>query len=401
MRQILAGAAVLVALSLGMGGLHAAPKDPGGPEVEAALRKHVAYLAGPELHGRGAWEDRKKAAEYVAQGFEKAGFKPLPGQKTYYVDHGGTPEQPDVRNVCAWWPEPPKTPKDVGSYVLVTAHYDHLGVRGEKTYPGADDNASGVAVLLEMARTFTGREALTLRTKPLPRALCLVAFDLEEKNLVGSRTFAAEPPVPLEKCELFLTMDQMGRSLADLKPGLLFLMGAEHSAWTERTVQNLTVDSTVTKAVLGIDFQPPTGYSDYVPFQEKKIPFLFVSTGACGHYHQPGDTADRLDYPRMALHTAFVRDLVTMAMAAEEPFAWKDAGEPQIAEIQTVRDIAALAVPKMQEVNAPPMVQTAVANFLKLLDEILGRGKVTADERTTVRKTANTLFQMAAMVAPR
>lgn len=397
-RSLLAAAILLWA---GGVGARAAPKDPEGPDVEAALKKHVEFLAGPDLKGRGAWEDRKKAAAYVAQAFEKAGFKPLPGRTTYAVDHGGTAEQPEVRNVCAWWPAPPASAKDVGPYVLLSAHYDHLGVKDGKTYPGADDNASGVAVLLEAARTFVGREALTLRTKPLPRALCLVAFDLEEQQLVGSKRFVAEPPVPLERCELFVTMDQMGRSLADLKPGLLFLMGAEHSAWTERTALNLTVDSSVTKAVLGIDFQPPTGYSDYVPFQEKKLPFLFVSTGACAHYHQPGDVPERLDYPRMALHTAYVRDLVTLALAAEEPLVWKEPGEPGLPEIQTVRDLAALAVPKMEELQAPPMMQAAVRGFLKYVDAILERGKVTPEERTAVRNTARTLFQQAAMLAPR
>jgi hypothetical protein len=414
MRRFLSSMAIAALLVVGTTGAVAAPgekdkdpmgapnpKDPEAGGIGAALRKHVDFLAGPDLKGRGAWEDRKKAADYVAKGFEQAGFKPLPGRTSYFVDHGGTPEQPEIRNVCAWWPEPPKTAKEAGDYVLLSAHYDHLGVRNGNVYPGADDNASGVAVMLEAARTFVGREALVLRIKPLPRALCLVAFDLEEKGLIGSRRFAAEPPVPLEKCTLFLTMDQMGRSLADLEPGLLFLMGSEHCACVERSVLNTTVEQGIRRCILGIDFQPPTGYSDYVAFQEKKVPFLFISTGACGHYHQPGDTPEKLDYPRMVQHTTYVRDLTTLALGAEEPFAWKDPGEPRIQEIQTVRDLVGLAVPKMETMGVPDGIKLMVTNFLKYVEDIIARGKVTPDERTAVRDQGRRLFQMAVALQPR
>lgn len=377
------------------------PKDPEAGDVGTRLRAHVDFLAGPELKGRGAWEDRKKAADHVAKGFEQAGFRPLPGRTGYFVDHEGTPEQGTVRNVCGWWPEPPKSAKDVGEYVLLSAHYDHLGVRDGKVYPGADDNASGVAVLLEAARTFVAREALVLRIKPLPRALCLVAFDLEERGLVGSRKFAAEPPVPLEKCALFVTMDQMGRSLADLEPGLLFLMGSEHCGWLEKTVQAAATEEGIRRCILGIDFQPPTGWSDYVPFQERKIPFLFVSTGACGHYHQPGDTPEKLDYPRMVQHTTWVRDLVGRALAAEEPFVWKEPGEPRLEEVQTIRHLVGLSVPKMETMGVPDGIKLMVTKFLAYLDEILARGKVTPEERTAVRNQARTLFQMAVALQPR
>ncbi len=373
----------------------AEPVQRGGAPLEEALKQHVAFLAGPDLHGRGAWEDRKKAAEYVAKGFESAGFKPLPGRSTYFVDHGGTPEQPEIRNVCAWWPEPPKSAAAVGEYVVLSAHYDHLGVKGDAMHPGADDNASGVAVLIEAAKSFTGREALVLRTKPLPRAFCLVAFDLEEKGLAGSRAFVADPPVPLSKCALFLTMDQMGRSLADVQPGLLFLMGGEHCAWLERTLTKLTVASDVRPAVLGIDFQPPTGESDYVPFQEKKVPFLFVSTGASSDYHRPGDTPDRLDYARMVEHVTYVRDLVTLALASEEPLAWRDEVTPRVAEIQTVLDIVKLSEAKLEDLGAPETIREMVTSFRTSLEGIVAKGSVTEAERKVVRNTARMLFVQA------
>lgn len=390
----------LAALLLGLAG----PVEGRGEGTEAALRRHVAHLAGPELKGRGAWEDRRRAADYVAQAFEAAGFRPLPGRTSYFVDHGvgsveGAPQQPAVRNVCAWWPAPPATAAEAGEYVLLSAHYDHLGVKDGVVYPGADDNASGVAVLLEVARSFTGREALVLRQAPLPRALCLVAFDLEERALVGSRAFVAEPPVALERCALFLTMDQMGRSLADLAPGLLFLMGSEHCAWLDTAVRALDPGQGVERTLLGIDFQPPTGYSDYVPFQERRIPFLFVSTGACAHYHQPGDTPDRLDYPRMALHVETVRELVTQALAVAERPAWRETPAPRLDEIQAVRGLVGRALPRLEELQAPGALRTMVTNFHAYLGQIVERGVVTPAERANVRNTARLLFQQAVRLA--
>ena len=373
---------------------------PLAPVLES-LKAHVERLAGPEWKGRGAWEDRVKAAAYIADYLEALGMAPLPGRTSYAVDFGGTAEQPEGRNVCAWWPAPPKAGEPVPEYVLLSAHYDHLGVKDGVIYPGADDNASGVAVLLEVARTLLEQEKRVLRTQALPRALCLVAFDLEEQSLIGSRRFVAEPPVPLEKCALFLTMDQMGRSIADLAPGTLFLMGSEHCAWLDTHLQGAKTAEGISKALLGIDFQPPTGYSDYVPFQEKAIPFLFISTGACGHYHRPEDTPEKLDYARMEQHVGFVRELTLAALAVAERPVWRAGAEPRLDEIQIVRNLVGAAVPKLAEMNAPGGIQFAVTNFVAHLDKLLAKGAVTAAERTIVRNTARMLFTQAVALVGR
>ncbi len=407
MRKRWRRAVALIVAVVALRGVAAEPRPAALPEGEAALRAHAELLAGPALRGRGAWEDRAKAAAYVARQLELAGLRPLPGRASFLVDHGGTPEQPEVRNVCGWWPEPPQTAAEVGEYVLLSAHYDHLGVKDGVVHPGADDNASGVAVLLEAVRGFVAREALVLREKGLARSLCVVAFDLEEQQLVGSRRFVAEPPVPLTKCALFLTLDQMGRSLADLDPGLLFLMGSEHCPWLERVVQDLAPPSGVRHAVLGIDFQPPTGYSDYVPFQEQRIPFLFVSTGACADYHRPQDTPDKLDYRRMALHVETMRTLLASALGAQAPLTWREEVEPRLAEIQEILRLVNLALPKVVEGGAPDAIQAMVVNFRGYLEKIVARGAVTAAERASVRNTARMLFVQAvrllgqAQAAPR
>lgn len=379
----------------------AEPVPASGPGGQAGLRRHVERLCAPDMAGRGAWEHREQAAAYVAGELAALGLVPLPGQASMAVDFGGTagapgaPGAPRGRNVCAWWPAPPAPGQPLPEYVLLSAHYDHLGVKDGVTYPGADDNASGVAVMLEVVRAFVERERRVARTAPLPRALCVVAFDLEEQRLEGSRAFVAQPPVPLERCALFLTLDQMGRSLADLVPGTLFLMGSEHCAWLDGWLGAAEAPAGLSKARLGIDFQPPTGYSDYLPFQEREVPFLFVTTGACAHYHRPEDVPERLDWASMERHATFVRALVTAALEVPERPAWRAGAEPRLEEVEVVRRIAAAAGPRLDELKVEGPVRFALAGFLKYLDGLVAKGSVTPAERANVSGTARMLFTQA------
>ena len=89
----------------------------------------------------------------------------------------------------------------------MSAHFDHLGVRSGVLFPGADDNASGVAMMLEVARS------LTLSAEPPKRSVMFLGFDLEEIGLFGSRYFVEHPPVPLDRVALFITADMIGRAL--------------------------------------------------------------------------------------------------------------------------------------------------------------------------------------------
>ncbi len=394
MRRV-ALALLLLGLACAAGALGADPVPAGGPGGEVTLRRHVERLCAPEMAGRGGWEQRERAAAYVAAELAALGMVPLPGQASMAVDFGGSPGAPRGRNVCAWWPAPPPPGDPLPQYVLLSAHYDHLGVRDGITYPGADDNASGVAVMLEVVRALVEREQRVSRTAPLPRALCVVAFDLEEQRLEGSRAFVAQPPVPLERCALFLTLDQMGRSLADLVPGTLFLMGSEHCAWLDAWLDAAEAPAGLSKARLGIDFQPPTGYSDYVPFQEREVPFLFVTTGACAHYHRPEDVPGRLDWASMERHALFVRSLVSAALEAPERPAWRAGAEPRLEEIATVRRIAGAAGPRLEELKVEGPVRLALAGFVKHLDGLLAKGRVTPAERASVTGTARMLFTQA------
>ena len=149
----------------------------------------------------GAW-----ASQYLVENFHRLGLQPA-FEASFIQKIPGPPGQPALgQNVAAVLPG--SDPKVRDEWVVVSAHFDHLGTRGGKLYPGADDNASGVAMMLELAQSFT-EGAIKPR-----RSLMFIGFDLEEVGLFGSRYFVEHSPVPLSRIGLFITADMIGRSLA-------------------------------------------------------------------------------------------------------------------------------------------------------------------------------------------
>ncbi len=182
---------------------------------QKALLEHVAWLAAPEREGRGlGTKGLEAAAEYVASRFQAIGLQPGGDAGTYFQSFessrspSGAPVR--LRNVIGVLPG--SKPEWAGQSALLTAHYDHLGSgwpdvhKGDegRLHPGADDNASGVAVMLELAKTLAAGE------KP-QRTLVFVAFAGEEAGMLGSRRYVEKPPFPLEKTIGVINLDTVGR----------------------------------------------------------------------------------------------------------------------------------------------------------------------------------------------
>lgn len=297
----------------------------GAPFVvgEAELFGHVQFLASPELAGRksGSPEGAITGA-YVAAEFAKLGLAPAGDEGTFFqpfermdavlreVDGQHQIEQRKLtcRNVLAWLPGSDPTRAD--DYVLIAAHYDHLGRNGDTFFPGADDNASGVAGLLAIAKA--------LATGPIKprRSVLFAAFDAEEQGLVGAETFARKPPRPLQQAIAMINLDMIGRGkLLDRKSMALGkrLIGVPDgpAVGVLGTAQSPELASLV-RAVFAADKLPlyapedfgvlgpviekqAEGRSDHAPFERRKIPFLFFSTSEHDDYHQPTDTIATLD----------------------------------------------------------------------------------------------------------
>jgi hypothetical protein len=181
--------------------------------------------------------------------------------------------------------------------VVVGAHYDHLGRGGlfsgslaflsKDIHNGADDNASGTAMVIEMARR------LARRPDPLPRRVVFVAFSGEEKGLLGSKHFVDHPPFPLETTVAMVNFDMVGR-LNDRSE--LTIYGTGTSPGFEALVEALGQSSgfTIKKVAGGL------GPSDQQSFYLKDIPVLFAFTGTHRDYHRPSDDTERINFPGMA-----------------------------------------------------------------------------------------------------
>lgn len=171
---------------------------------------------------------------------------------------------------------------------MIGAHYDHLGrsptfaldrAAGFVTRPGADDNASGTAALLELARRFRGR--------PTRRSLLFVNFDAEELGLIGSRAFLIDPPVPPTAMAFMLNLDMIGR----LHGNRLFVEGTRARAGALRAL----IDSVVGAVGLRADYVADEGRSDHATFLASGVEAVALSTGYHADYHTRFDIAARIN----------------------------------------------------------------------------------------------------------
>src|SRR4051794_27851527 len=221
------------------------PSRAEGPEPEEArLRAEVVTLASKAFGGRSG-EGARKTAEHLVEKFRDLGLEPLfDGRYTQDVPEAEPSRNPG-RNVGARLVGSDPALRD--EWVILSAHYDHLGVRNGVLYPGADDNASGVAMMLEVARSLTQSAV-----KP-QRSVMFIGFDLEEIGLYGSRYFVEHSPVPLKQVALFITADMIGRSLGGICEPYVFVMGTEHAPALRPWIEEAGRRRPVQLGLLGTD----------------------------------------------------------------------------------------------------------------------------------------------------
>lgn len=171
--------------------------------------------------------------------------------------------------------------KHADRYIVVSAHYDHLGVRGGTIYPGADDNASGTAAVLEIARWFAAH--------PPQNSIIFAFFDGEEEGLLGAKAFVANPPVPLASILADVNLDMVSRN----ERGELYASGAARYPAMKPLLDSVAAIAPV-KLLLGHDSgigeSNWTDQSDQGAFDSKRIPFVYFGVEDHADYHKPGDT---------------------------------------------------------------------------------------------------------------
>lgn len=263
------------------------------PEVDL-LKKHVYFLSDDKLKGRGTGsKENKKAAKYIAKAFKKLNLQPL-GTAGFYQDFEAKVRRVKVkdsireaRNVVAF------LDNRAAKTVVIGAHYDHLGQGKQGSsllensvgmiHNGADDNASGVAGLLELARIYSSNEVVE------PVNFLFIAFGAEELGLLGSRYFVQHPTLDLGSIHWMLNMDMIGRFNPE---NGVSIIGYGSSPEFEAIYAKLDKTSYI-KHYTGYEGR---GGSDQTSFYEKNIPVLFFHTGGHADYHRPSDDADKVDY---------------------------------------------------------------------------------------------------------
>ena len=200
-------------------------------------------------------------------------------------------------------------PGSTNEYVIVGAHYDHLGLGDEhslapsqigKIHPGADDNASGTAGVIELARYFAGQYAKGTKPK---RGILFLTFAGEELGLLGSSWYVNHPLLPLERAVAMVNMDMIGR----IRDGKVYVNGTGTGSTLPELVKDLPPPDG-----FHFDLSENLGYggSDHMSFTIKSVPVLFFFSGLHGDYHKPSDTADRIDAGDAAKLLGYVAEVI-------------------------------------------------------------------------------------------
>lgn len=276
------------------------------------MKEDVIYLADDKLKGRATGtESEKKAAEYIANRFKEL-FVQAKGTDGFYQDFSFKPKtHPHEAIKFNTNQDGSITGRNVLGYidnkakntVIIGAHYDHLGFGGDgslyrdsiaEVHNGADDNASGVAVMLSLAKK--------LMKGNINNNYLFIAFSGEEMGLLGSNYFVKNPTIDLSKVNYMINMDMVGRLKKD---STLAVYGTGTSPIFKQTLK-----ANNTKFKL-IQKESGVGPSDHTSFYNADIPVLHFFTGQHEDYHKPSDDADKLNYQGMKTIANYIYAIIS------------------------------------------------------------------------------------------
>ena len=275
------------------------------------LRRTVAALCSPATAGRGAGTTEGAAARVlVATAFADLALQPR-------GEHGYLQLVPAMAGANLLG----AIPGDAPGWIVLAAHYDHLGTIDDEVYPGADDNAAGVAVLLEVAHRLA-------TAAHHGRSILISAYDAEEPPWfdtpdMGSRWWVDHPTVPLTAIDLMVCLDLVGHSIGP--PGspapvanTVFVAGADLAPGLANSVRVATVAGIVPRPIADWVEDP---MSDHLAFRGAGIPHLFYTCARSAGYHTPRDRPELLDYDKLAALADHLTAMITAACVAA-PGSW-------------------------------------------------------------------------------
>ena len=258
----------------------AAAQNFGTPASLDRLLQDLSVLAHDSMEGRApGTPGSTRARTFLIESLKSIGAAPI-GES--YEPRFETANAPAV-NIIAAIPG-----RDTAKrHIVLTAHYDHQGVRDGIVFNGADDNASGVATALAVARD--------VMANPLGATLVIALVDAEESGLLGAREFVERPPIPRDQITLNVNLDMVSRTA-----GLLWAAGAHHTPALRPVIERATAESPVTVrqghdrpgAPEGDNW---TNASDHAPFHQAGIPFVYFGVEDHADYHRATDDFENID----------------------------------------------------------------------------------------------------------
>ncbi|GJL52554.1 MAG: hypothetical protein NPIRA01_37810 [Nitrospirales bacterium] len=326
------------------------------------LRGHVEFLASQELEGRKpGTPGHETAARYIINTFQQAELEPLSSLNGYRQQI--SPEIGD--NLIGIRRAHSQTATN--RWLLLGAHYDHLGKTGGRIYAGADDNAAAVSMLLETAMALPSFKHYSV---------VFVAFNAEEPPyaLMGSQYFLDHLPREIENpqnLQTVIILELMGGVHWEPLQHVVFAAGAEHSPGLYRHIKNQSFPSLKNQKLLikplgmhvieEIPLLGRTPFSDYHAFRNASVPFLFLSAGRTPRYHQPTDLPDTLHYERMALTTQWLINVFHQLNEDRKPYEFLPNRIDFVEEVKTLQPLITKAASRNTCIP-----NTSFASLLKL-----------------------------------
>jgi hypothetical protein len=276
--------------------------------LSASLREHVSILAADSMGGRGwGYPEKYKAVKYITEQYRNAGFGGFNG---YYFDEFLRFENLFLgQGVNIIGVIEGSDPVLKNEYIILGAHFDHLGwkLRGgeQVVWNGADDNASGVATIIEAGKILMGQR------EKLRRSIIIAAFDAEEAGLYGSTAFMADTIISASQVKAMFSIDMVGMYLKNKGVDLSGFRSLEGGVELSEKIA-LNEGVTVRKSIDKISRN-----TDTWPFAKKGIPSASFNTGLISPYHKPEDDSELLDYEGMAQVTQLLA-AITVELAAAD-----------------------------------------------------------------------------------
>ncbi len=248
------------------------------------MLRDLSRLSHDSLEGRQTGTPgNEKARRYIVDAYRRADLRHFGSSFEQPFSIASDANAVNGVNVIAYVPGS----RHPDSYIVVSAHYDHLGIRNGMTYNGADDNASGVAALLGIARR--------VAAEPLTHTVIFLAADAEELGLLGARAFVNDPPVVADRILANVNMDMVSHS-----DSVLYVAGTYHYP---EFIEPLQAVAERSKVVLRFGHDRPdlpagddwTNASDHGSFHEAGIPFVYFGVEDHPDYHQPSDDPENIN----------------------------------------------------------------------------------------------------------